>query len=60
MRFCSYLLGSVYARALHKKPRPRVGVLSNGEEAMKGTELTRNLAGLRAALSVAARPAVGE
>jgi len=36
------VLGSVYARALHKKPRPRVGVLSNGEEAMKGTELTRN------------------
>jgi phosphate acyltransferase len=35
------VLGSVYARLLHKKSRPRVGVLSNGEEATKGTELTR-------------------
>ncbi len=35
------VLGSVYARVLHKKARPRVGVLSNGEEEIKGTELTR-------------------
>ena len=35
------VLGAVYARALHRKSRPRVGLLSNGEEAMKGTELTR-------------------
>jgi phosphate acyltransferase len=35
------VLGSVYARLLHKKARPRVGLLSNGEEQVKGTELTR-------------------
>jgi glycerol-3-phosphate acyltransferase PlsX len=35
------VLGSVYARALHLKDRPRVGLLSNGEEETKGTELTR-------------------
>ncbi len=35
------VLGAVYARLLHHKARPRVGVLSNGEEASKGTELTR-------------------
>ncbi len=35
------VLGSVYARLLHKKSRPRVGLLSNGEEQVKGTELTR-------------------
>ena len=28
-------------RVLHGKARPRVGLLSNGEEAVKGTELTR-------------------
>ncbi|MGZ3428848.1 MAG: phosphate acyltransferase PlsX [Polyangia bacterium] len=35
------VLGAVYARLLHGKQRPKVGLLSNGEEAMKGTELTR-------------------
>ncbi len=35
------VLGTVYARALHGKARPRVGLLSNGEEESKGTELTR-------------------
>src|SRR5450631_1849896 len=35
------VLGSVYARLLHDKPRPRVGVLSNGSEEHKGTALTR-------------------
>ena len=35
------VLASVYAREVHKKARPRVGLLSNGEEASKGTELTR-------------------
>ncbi len=35
------VLGAVYARLLHGKPRPRVGLLSNGEEQIKGTELTR-------------------
>jgi phosphate acyltransferase len=35
------VLGAVYARLLHGKSRPKVGLLSNGEESMKGTELTR-------------------
>jgi len=35
------VLGAVYARLLHGKARPRVGLLSNGEESIKGTELTR-------------------
>lgn len=35
------VLGCVYAQVLHGKARPRVGLLSNGEEAVKGTELTR-------------------
>lgn len=35
------VLGSVYARLRHGKSRPRVGLLSNGSEAIKGTELTR-------------------
>jgi glycerol-3-phosphate acyltransferase PlsX len=35
------VLGCVYARLLHGKPRPRVGVLSNGSEEHKGTPLTR-------------------
>jgi phosphate acyltransferase len=35
------VLGAVYARLLHGKARPKVGLLSNGEEQMKGTELTR-------------------
>src|SRR5262249_45683731 len=35
------VLGAVYAQTLHGKPRPRVGVLSNGAEEHKGTEVTR-------------------
>jgi phosphate acyltransferase len=35
------VLGAVYARMLHGKARPRVGVLSNGSEEHKGTALTR-------------------
>jgi phosphate acyltransferase len=35
------VLGAVYARLLHGKSRPKVGLLSNGEESIKGTELTR-------------------
>ena len=33
------VLGAVYARLLHGKARPKVGLLSNGEESIKGTEL---------------------
>lgn len=35
------LLGSLYARFKHGRARPRVGVLSNGTESGKGTDLTR-------------------
>jgi glycerol-3-phosphate acyltransferase PlsX len=35
------VLGAAYAHTILGKRRPRVGVLSNGEEASKGTELTR-------------------
>jgi glycerol-3-phosphate acyltransferase PlsX len=36
------VLGSVYARLLHGKARPKVGLLSNGSEDHKGTPLTRD------------------
>jgi phosphate acyltransferase len=36
------VLGAVYARLLHGKARPRVGLLANGSEDHKGTELTRD------------------
>jgi glycerol-3-phosphate acyltransferase PlsX len=36
------VLGSTYARLQHKKPRPRVAILSNGTEEQKGTALTRD------------------
>ncbi len=35
------LMGEVYARRALGVPRPRVGVLANGEEEGKGTDLTR-------------------
>lgn len=35
------LMGEVYARHVLHKDRPRVGLLSNGEEECKGNELTR-------------------
>ncbi len=35
------VMGSAYARAMLGQARPRVGVLSNGSEETKGTELTR-------------------
>jgi glycerol-3-phosphate acyltransferase PlsX len=35
------IMGEVYARCVLKKERPRVGLLSNGEEEAKGNELTR-------------------
>lgn len=36
------VMGEVFARYMLGIPRPRVGLLSNGEESSKGTELTRN------------------
>lgn len=35
------IMGSIYSREILKKPAPRVGVLSNGTEEMKGNELTQ-------------------
>ncbi|MBI5286603.1 MAG: phosphate acyltransferase PlsX [Deltaproteobacteria bacterium] len=36
------IMGDVYARYVLKRERPRIGVLSNGEEEGKGNELTRS------------------
>jgi glycerol-3-phosphate acyltransferase PlsX len=38
------VMGTVYWRRLRNVSRPRVGILSNGEEASKGTDLTRGAA----------------
>jgi glycerol-3-phosphate acyltransferase PlsX len=35
------VMGSVYWKHVYNAPAPRVGILSNGEEASKGTDLTR-------------------
>jgi len=35
------VLGAAYDRVVHDRPRPRVGLLSNGAEPGKGTPLTR-------------------
>jgi glycerol-3-phosphate acyltransferase PlsX len=35
------VMGSVYWKHVHQVAQPRVGLLSNGEEASKGTDLTR-------------------
>lgn len=35
------VMGDVYSREILNKPRPRVGVLSNGTEEIKGNDLTR-------------------
>jgi len=47
------VMGAVHATFKHGKARPRVGLLSNGTEAGKGTELTRAVHRL---LTAAARP----
>lgn len=39
------VMGSVYWHHVYKTARPRVGILSNGEEPSKGTDLTRAAAG---------------
>lgn len=46
------IMGEVYARYVLKKERPRVGLLSNGEEEGKGNELTRETHALLKASSV--------
>ncbi|MBF6567357.1 MAG: phosphate acyltransferase PlsX [Candidatus Binataceae bacterium] len=40
------VMGSVYMRRVRQIARPRVGILSNGEEDSKGTELTRAAAAM--------------
>jgi len=40
------VMGSVYARRVRNIARPRVGILSNGEEASKGTDVTRGAAAM--------------
>jgi glycerol-3-phosphate acyltransferase PlsX len=50
------ILGAHYDRIAHGHARPRVGLLSNGTEASKGTELTR--AAHEILLQVAAHPEV--
>jgi glycerol-3-phosphate acyltransferase PlsX len=45
------VLGAVYARLLHGKARPKVGLLSNGSEEHKGTALTREAHALLARAS---------
>lgn len=42
------VLGAAYDRVVHQRPRPRVGLLANGTETSKGTELTRAAYGLLA------------
>jgi glycerol-3-phosphate acyltransferase PlsX len=46
------VMGSVFSRELLRHPKPRVGVLSNGSEEGKGTELTREAAKLCAQLDL--------
>ena len=46
------LMGSIYAETVLDVVNPRVGILSNGEEASKGTELTRAASALLAETAV--------
>ena len=48
------LLGAAYDQVEHGRPRPRIGLLSNGGEPGKGTELTRAAHALLAALPASA------
>jgi glycerol-3-phosphate acyltransferase PlsX len=50
------LLAAVYAQVTQRKSRPRLGILANGEEASKGTELTRGAHALLEKLAVAGAP----
>lgn len=40
------VMGSIYWKHVAKVPSPRVAILSNGEEASKGTEITRTAAAM--------------
>ena len=45
------MLGAAYDRVVHARPRPRLGLLSNGAEPGKGTPLTREAHALLSAAS---------
>jgi glycerol-3-phosphate acyltransferase PlsX len=51
------VLGAGYARLLHGKARPRLGLLSNGAEGHKGTVLTREAHQLLARAGTSGQPA---
>ncbi len=46
------IMGEIYSRTILGRPRPRVGILSIGEEAHKGNEVTRSAARLLKDLSL--------
>ncbi len=46
------IMGSVYSREVLGREKPRVGILSNGSEELKGTELTREAMKLCRAASI--------
>jgi glycerol-3-phosphate acyltransferase PlsX len=53
------VLGAVFAEVAHGKVRPKVGLLANGEEASKGTELTRAASAILAILADVAAAGAG-
>lgn len=46
------VMGEIYSRVVLRRPRPRVGILSIGEEEHKGNDLTRSALPLLRALSL--------
>ena len=46
------IMGEIYSRIILGRPRPRVGILSIGEEAHKGNEVTRSAARLMKGLTL--------
>src|ERR1051326_5818832 len=46
------IMGEIYARVIFRNPRPRVGLLSIGEEEHKGNELTRSVTPLLKSLPI--------
>src|SRR5713226_971515 len=46
------VMGEIYSRVIFRKPRPRVGLLSIGEEEHKGNELTRTATPLLKSLPI--------
>ena len=46
------IMGEIYSRVIFRNPRPRVGLLSIGEEEHKGNELTRSVTPLLKSLPI--------